>query len=280
MSQAEDLLRQGQPDAALAALTEQVKKSPGDSKLRVFLAQLLCINGAWERALTQLKTAAELDAAAIPMRQMISDAIACEALRKDVFAGRRSPMVFGEPEEWLALLIESLLQAGAGQMALSEDLNARALDAAPASSGRIDGVPFSWIADADSRLGPVLEAVINGRYYWVPFSRLSEVNTEKPVDLRDLVWLPARLAFTNGGEAFALLPVRYPGTETLEDGALRLSRRTEWKETRPGKFVGLGQRLLCTDASEAGLLEVRNIVFDEVQAPEGEGTASPDATEA
>ncbi len=270
MSQAEDLLRQGQPDAALAALTEQVKKAPGDSKLRVFLSQLLSVNGAWERAVTQVKTAAELDAAAIPMRQMMTDAINCETIRNDVFAGRRSPMVFGEPEEWLAFLIESLLQAGAGQHALADDLNARALEAAPASSGTVDGVPFQWIADADSRLGPVLEAIINGRYYWVPYSRLAEINTEKPSDLRDLIWLPARLAFTNGGEAFALLPVRYPGTEKLEDGALRLSRRTEWKESRPGKFQGLGQRLVCTDASEAGLLEIRSIVFDAVEATEGD----------
>lgn len=277
MSQAEDLLRQGQPDAALAALTEQVRKAPGDAKLRVFLAQLLCVNGAWERALAQLKVAAELDPSAIPMQQMIGDAIGCEAVRRDVFAGKRSPMVFGEPEPWLALMIESLLQSGTGQHALAQDLNERALDAAPASSGMLDGKRFEWIADADSRIGPVLEAVVNGRYYWVPFTRLSEVNTEAPADLRDLVWLPARLAFTNGGEAFALLPVRYPGTELLEDGATRLSRRTEWKETQPGHYAGLGQRLLCTDTGESGLLEIRNIVLDVAAGGEDEGESVPDA---
>ena len=34
--------------------------------------------------------------------------------------------------------------------------------------------------------GQVLEAVINGRYYWVPFSRVAELTTEPPEDLRDL----------------------------------------------------------------------------------------------
>ena len=86
-------------------------------------------------------------------------------------------MVFGEPDQWLALLIESRLLVGRGEAAHSEELRLRAFEEAPASSGSIDGRPFEWIADADSRLGPVLEAIINGRYYWVPFARLSEVTT-------------------------------------------------------------------------------------------------------
>ena len=39
--------------------------------------------------------------------------------------------------------------------------------------GSLNGQPFEWVADADSRLGPVMEAIINGRYYWVPFARLA-----------------------------------------------------------------------------------------------------------
>ena len=34
---------------------------------------------------------------------------------------------------------------------------------------------FEWIADADDRLGPVLEAIVNGRYYWVPFERVRRI---------------------------------------------------------------------------------------------------------
>jgi type VI secretion system protein ImpE len=45
----------------------------------------------------------------------------------------------------------------------------------------------------------VLEAVVNGRYYWVPWSRLSKVAIEAPTDLRDRVWMPASLMFSNGG---------------------------------------------------------------------------------
>src|SRR5215831_7986344 len=180
---AEQNLRNGDPASALARLTEDVRARPSDAKLRVFLFQLLCVLGQWERALTQLKVASELDALALPMAQMYGDAVRCEAIRDEVFEGKKSPMVLGEPEQWLALLIESRLRAGRGEAAQSEDLRLRAFDEAPPSSGQIDGHPFEWIADADPRLGPVLEAIINGRYYWVPFSRITMLTLEKPEDL-------------------------------------------------------------------------------------------------
>ena len=265
-SEAELLVRGGDPRAALAKLTEAVRAKPADAGLRIFLAQLLCVLGQWERAHTQLNVVADMDKLAIPMRETVGHAIRCELMRAQVFAGKRSPMVFGQPDEWLALLIESMLQAGQGHDDMSRDLAARAFDAAPAASGQIDDQPFEWIMDADSRLGPVLEACVNGRYYWVPFSRLSRVTFEAPEDLRDCVWMPAQLMFTNGGETVALVPTRYPGSQDSSDGFINLARKTEWAEIGPDRWAGLGQRVLATDAGEHDLMAVRVITLDEVPA--------------
>ena len=256
---AEQSLRNGDPAASLALLQEQVKAQPANAKLRVFLFQLLCVLGQWERALNQLKVASGLDAGTLAMAQTYGDAVRCEAIRRDVFDGKKSPMIFGEPEQWLALLIESLLVAARGEPARAEQLRRQAFEDAPASAGDINGQPFEWIADADSRLGPVLEAVINGRYYWLPFSRLSAVTVEPPEDLRDVVWMPAHLAFENGGEAVALIPTRYPGSERSEDGLIALARKTEWREVAPGVHHGLGQRLLTTDGGDLPLMELRTL---------------------
>ncbi|SFG09411.1 type VI secretion system protein ImpE [Duganella sp. CF458] len=256
---AEQSLRNGDPAAALQLLQESVRLYPGDAKLRIFLFQLLLVLGQWDRALTQLGVAAELDASALAMAQVYGDAIRCEAQRSRVFDGSTSPMVFGQPEEWLALLIESSLQAGRGQLQQAAQLREMAFERAPVSGGTIDGQSFSWIADADPRLGPVLEAVINGKYYWLPFSHLKEIAFEAPEDLRDVVWTPAQFAFTNGGEAAGLIPTRYPGSESCGDGALLLGRRTEWLETAPGMYRGLGQRMLATDAGELPLMDIRCI---------------------
>jgi type VI secretion system protein ImpE len=267
---AEQSLKGGDPAAALAHLQEQVRAKPADSRLRVFLFQLLCVTGQWDRALTQLGVASNLDPEAMAMAQTYGDAIRCEAVRDQVFAGKKSPLIFGEPEQWLALLIESLLVSGGGELERSSELRALAFDAAPATKGTIDNRPFEWISDADSRLGPVLEAVINGRYYWVPFSRLIKIEFEPPEDLRDLVWLPARLQFANGGESVALIPSRYSGSSASADGLIVLARKTVWEEIATDSHRGLGQRIFATDAEEVPILETRAILLEPAEEAEPE----------
>jgi type VI secretion system protein ImpE len=263
---AEAALRAGDPHAALKHLTSAVRAKPADAKLRVFLAQLLCVLGQWERAHTQLNVVADMSAETVAMRETVGHAIRCELMRAKVFAGARTPMVFGQPDEWLAMLIESLLQKGQGDATMADDLAARAFDAAPEVQGTIDGERFAWLADADSRLGPVLEACVNGRYYWVPLSRLTRVVFDPPVDLRDCVWMPAQLVFANGGETVALIPTRYPGSEASEDGAICMARKTEWFDAGNDRWFGLGQRVLATDVGEHALMSVRTIELDDVSA--------------
>ncbi len=259
---AEQALKEGDARRALQLLTDQVRAHPQDAKLRVFLFQLLCVLGQWDRAQNQLKVALELDAAMLPMVQTYREAIACETLRRLVFAGQKAPMLFGEPESWIALLIEAQLREGRGDLADATRLRAQALAEAPAVSGTVDGQTFEWIADADSRLGPTLEAVINGRYYWLPWNRLSAVTIEAPVDLRDAIWMPANFTFSNGGETVGLIPTRYPDTVLADGDLCALARRTEWRESAGGSWIGLGQRVLATNVHEVGLMDVRSVVLD------------------
>ena len=258
---AEHAVREGDLEEALRNLQDQVRKEPSKAELRVFLFQLLAVMGQWERANTQLNVAADLDAKALAMAQMYREAISCERLRAEVFGGRKSPVVFGEPDEWVALLIESLLADGTRRADQAQALRARAFEAAPASQGTIDGEPFEWIADADMRLGPVCEAVINGRYYWVPFGRIARIHLDEPTDLRDVVWMPAHFQFANGGDAVGVIPTRYPGSEVADDPRIRLARQTVWHENSPDVFFGIGQRVLATDAGEHSLMDVRAILI-------------------
>lgn len=268
---AEQSLKDGDPAAALAQLQEQVRGQPSDVRLRVFLFQLLCVLGQWERALNQLKVVSGLDPGALAMEQTYGDAVRCEAIRAQVFRGAKSPLIFGEPEQWLALLIESLLLEGQGARERSEHLRLQAFEEAPVSAGTIDDRPFEWIADADSRLGPVLEAVINGRYYWVPFARLAKIHITPPEDLRDIVWMPAHLHFENGGEAVALIPTRYPGSELQADGLIALARRTVWDEVGANAYRGLGQRVFASNVDDVPIMEVRTISLNGASSDEQHG---------
>jgi type VI secretion system protein ImpE len=262
MNLAEQHLQEGRLQEALVELQNQVRKDPANPKLRTFLFQLLSILGEWDRALTQLNVAGELDAANLPMVQTYREAIRCEVLRKDIFSGHKTPVVFGEPAQWIALLQEALKLNADNRFAEARNLRDQAFDQAPATPGSVNGNAFNWIADADTRLGPMLEAIVNGHYYWVPFHQIREIHIEEPADLRDFAWMPAHFIWANGGEAFGLIPTRYPGSETANDPAIRLARKTEWQEQSEESFIGLGQRLLSTDENDYAVMDVREIKFN------------------
>ncbi|CAB3791616.1 hypothetical protein LMG28688_03339 [Paraburkholderia caffeinitolerans] len=275
---AEESLRAGDLDACLKQLQDQVRGDPANASYRVFLFQLLAVQGAWERALTQLNVVGDLDAAALPMVQLYRDALQCEALREDVFAGRRAPLIFGEPTAWLALLIEALRLDGSGDFKAAAACRANALEQARPTAGTLNSEPFAWIADADARLGPTLEVILNGRYYWVPFERIRRIELEAPDDLRDRVWMPAIFTWANEGQAAGLIPVRYPGTLSAavthggNANALALARATEWVEAGGGEFDEarpFGQRMFTTDENDYALFDVRTLVLD-AEAPAGE----------
>lgn len=260
--QAEQTLRDGKTSQALTELQQEIRRNPSDPKLRVFLFQLLAIQGQWERALVQLNTAAELDPAALAMAQMYREALRCEALRTEVFAGKRSPLIFGEPPAWIGLLVEALRHTAQGQHAAAERLREQAFEAAEAIGGTVDGRRFEWLADADPRLGPTVECIVAGRYFWAPLQNIRQIVIEKPVDLRDLVWMPVHFTWSNGGDAVGLIPTRYPGSEHSQDEAIRMARKTLWVEASPGTTLGLGQRLLATDAGDYALMDTREIELD------------------
>jgi type VI secretion system protein ImpE len=254
-----ELVQAGQLEAGLAALQADIRSKPEDPKLRLFLFQLDCVLGRFDKALTQLQVVASLNAETMLLAQIFRPVIACELLRREVFAGKRTPLIFGEPMEWLGALIQANDLTAKGEFAAAAQSRANAFEAAPASQGKVNGQSFEWIADADSRLGPVLEAIIEGKYYWIPFCRIQKIETEPPADLRDLVWTPARFTWTNAGNAVGHIPARYPGTDESTDNALRLARKTQWQQREGDTYLGLGQRILATDANEYPLLECRTV---------------------
>ena len=262
MSLAEQHLQQGNLPEALIQLQNQIKKDPANAKLRTFLFQLLSVQGEWDRALTQLNVAGDLDAANLAMVQTYREAIACEVLRKKIFQGGKTPVVFGEPTQWIALLQQALKLNAQQQHKEAQTLREQAFDLAPATQGSINGEAFDWIADADVRLGPVLEAIINGHYYWIPFQQIQQIQIEEPADLRDVVWMPAHFVWINGGDAYGLIPTRYPDSETAADSAIRLARKTEWTELDDTMVIGLGQRLLSTNENDYALMDIREIKFN------------------
>ena len=172
--------------------------------------------------------------------------------------------MFGQPSQWIALLLQALKLTVQQKFQEAKNLREQAFELAPPSSGIINGDNFDWLADADVRIGPMLEAIINGQYYWVPFQHIKALQIEEPADLRDVVWMPAHFVWQNGGDTVGLIPTRYPNSEIHQDPALKLARSTEWQEPDEGLFVGLGQRLLSTNNNDYALMDIREITFADI----------------
>ncbi len=269
-------LRNADLATSLKSLQTEVRDNPSEPKHRIFLFQLLSILGQWDRALGQLNVLRDLNAESLSMVQTYQETLNCEALRADVFSGKRSPLLFGEPDPWMALMLESLKLAGQGKESESAKMRENALQEAPTMSGTlsmfpektsadepatVESFPFDWLADADSRIGPFLEAIINGKYFWIPFQRIGSIALEKVSDLRDLVWLPARFEWANGGETVGFIPTRYVDSQSQTDDQVRLGWKTVWNQVGEGTYVGLGQRVLATDADEYALTKIQKIEF-------------------
>jgi type VI secretion system protein ImpE len=261
MADADEFLRKGDLKGARHALVEAVKRAPDDQQARMFLFQLFCVLGEWEKAKTQLRTLAQLSPEAQMLAVVYNQTIDAETTRADAFAGKAQPALLVSGSTWAGDLAAALGAFAQGRIDEGVEQRDRAFDACPDTPGEIDGMAFDFIADADGRFGPAFEAVVHGKWGLVPFESVARIKTEGPKDLRDLVWLPVELEFRTGQSAAAMLPARYPGTEASEDAELLLARGTDWRDMPWGQ-AGVGQRLwTLSGGQDVGLLSFRNLIF-------------------
>lgn len=257
---AQSLLRSGDIAGARAALAGELRRSPADGRLRQFFWQLLALVGEWDKAEQQLRTLSTTDPKAMMLGSVYNQALAAMRTRAAVLSGAERGRSLVGSEPWVERLLDALQAFGRGDAGAAL-LSDAALEDAPASAGSIDGEAFGWIADADQRFGPMLEAVIGDNYGFVPFAACKRIKVSEPVDLRDTVWLPIEIETRSGQTSMAFAPVLYPGTTDSGDNALILARRTDWS-AQAGIEVGTGQRVIATDTADHGILAIRDIRLD------------------
>lgn len=258
----EQQLKNGELTAAIAANKAAIRKAPTDPDLRFMLFQTLSLAGDWEGASNQLVAYSELVGRQSPLPIVFNEVIHAEVRRKHVFMGDEAPTIFGEPPEWVSYLVQALACSARADHAKAAMLRAEALDRASPVSGSVNGVPFDWIMDADSRLGTMFEAIIHGQYYWIPQARLRSVTLEKPTQARDVIWAPASMTLENNAELSVFVPMRYPGAGSWKSDALKLARQTDYETPAEGFYIGLGQKVLMTNDGDFPLLDVRQIEFN------------------
>ena len=256
----------------LASITAQIQANPADADLRAAFVQLLCLAGNWKRAQTQLKSWLAMLPQAQPTVTLLQQAIAGEVLREAALRGEADPQLPGSAWPWCNLMLAALKADIAGDSVAGATLRAQALDSAEASAGRAvaqEGESsFAWLMDGDSRFGPICEAIANGRYYWIPFAAIAEMEFQAPASVTDLVWRHTRLQLVDGSEQICQIPVRYPLQEGADERFLRASI-TEWQalDGDEGQFIGHGQKMWLSDEADFPLLTLQQMIFNETELP-------------
>ena len=228
---ARELFQAGRLDEAVVALGSEVRDNPTDVRRRTFLFELLCFQGAWDRAEKHLNVLADATPDAKMGAVLYMASLHAERVRHDTFAKKEFP-----PAAALA--------------------NPR--------GGTLNGKSFTEFEDSDPRVGARLELFAAGAYLWIPLAHVESIETEAPKRLRDLLWLPTLVrtgpAFKGTELGEVLMPVLAPFSWQRPDDNVRLGRSTEFDEV-DGLSVPFGQRVFLADGEEVPILEIRKLEF-------------------
>jgi type VI secretion system protein ImpE len=226
---ARELYQAGHLGAAVQALGAELRDNPTDARRRVFLFELLCFAGEYDRAEKHLDVLAQSGPEAATGALLYRAALAAERTRNRLFEKRDYPTAV----------------------------------APTPVRGVLNGKPFESIEDADPRVGARIEVYAAGDYLWLPLAHLASLQMEPPKRLRDLLWIPTlvhtgpQLQERELGEV--LMPALSPFSFRHSGDAVRLGRATVWETAENGEEIPFGQKLLLVDGEEFPLLEVRTL---------------------
>ncbi|SPB15128.1 virulence protein, SciE type [Caballeronia novacaledonica] len=232
----------------------KIRAQPASAAHRWALFQLLCMTGDWTRAIQQLQLWAKLGKEQDRMAQVFRDLIRAECWRAKVMTGEERPSFVLEPPAWVEGLAEALRLSAEGRIDEADATREAALDAAPLTVARTPQGIAEWVADSDSRLGPVFEIVTAGHYRWVPFADIATWHVTPPSALIDLVWAPCVLTLVDGSIVRGFVPARYAGSESGSD-AIRRGRETLWRESGRTGVIALGRKTWATAQGDFGVFD-------------------------
>jgi type VI secretion system protein ImpE len=241
-------------DQQIQETETQIRAQPANAAHRWALFQLLCMTGDWARAIQQLQLWAKLGKDRDRMAQVFRDLIRAECWRAKVMTGQERPSFVLEPPVWIEGLVDALRLSAEGHLDEADEAREAALDAAPLTAARTPQGGSEWVADSDSRLGPVFEIITAGHYRWVPFADIATWHVTPPSALIDLIWAPCVLTLIDGSNVRGFVPARYSGSESGSD-AVRIGRETLWRETGRTGVIALGQKTWATAQGDFSVFE-------------------------
>jgi len=178
-----------------------------------------------------------------------------------VFSGAAAPRFLFPPPDYITAALEVVHTLAKAPADAGERL-AAVEEQTPAFKGKMGDTPFTQFRDADDRVAAVLELFHGADYVWLPLAQVASIAITPPRRLRELVWVHAHVETYEGSGGDVFLPVRYPGSASDPDPAVRLGRQTVWDAIEDQVVVGRGRRVFLVDDREVSLLELGATEFE------------------
>jgi len=255
MEEATRLFDAGQLGAAIQSISQEVKARPSDVQPRIFLFELLCFAGDFDRAERQLEAIGHQSASAELGVQVYLNNIKAERDRLKLFSDGLEPHFLIEPPSYVDLQLTAINRLREGNYSDARELLDRAEEERPALAGKLPGSQFSDFRDYDDRIGPVLELIVRDKYTWLPFEQINRLKIARPKQLRDLMWAPAQIEGADGTVGEVFVPALYVGSSKHENDQVKLGRMTDWTCVSEDLYLGAGLRLFMVADDGRGSVE-------------------------
>jgi type VI secretion system protein ImpE len=260
---AKELFDAGRLSDAINQLNQDIKTNPRDTRNRIFLFELLCFSGDFQRAELQLETIGQLsnDAKVEIGTQVYKNLLEAEKSRARFFKNGGEPKFLSKAPAYAGLHLAAMTALRDNRPAQAEKLLAESENSRINIAGQADSQPFNNLRDCDDLLAPFLEVIVQRDYVWVPFENIKQLEIAAPAKLRDLIWIPAKVELRNDPLGEVYLPCLYSASSDHPDDRVKLGRMTDWNTLGEGCVLGAGQRMFFVDDTERPIHEVRKIDF-------------------
>ncbi len=262
MEEAKRLLDAGDLSGAIESILNFVRSNPTDIPARIFLFELSCFSGDWDRADKQLDVIGHQDADAMIGSLIYRQNFKAERDRANFFSDSLQPGILAPPPEYVGDLIQVNNRIREGNTAEARALLDKIEEDRPAFKARINGAEVSDFRDYNDTTMCIFEVMFKDQYVWLPMEQVAKVKFFKPKTLRDLYWIQADVELVEGTRGEMFFPSMYSGSWKHADDQVCLGRKTEWRDIGDEIFIGEGTKLFWMDGKDRSILEIETIEFE------------------
>jgi type VI secretion system protein ImpE len=216
-----------------------------------------------DKADKQLDALRDLDPKSMMTVAMFRQLIRSEQAREQFYQDGRIPEFIDKPSPDIELRLRAAVLIRDGNKSEAARLLAEAESQRTPARGTCNDRAFDEFRDGDDLTASFFEVyTATGKYYWLPFEKVEEIEFRPPERPRHLLWRSARLAMRDAPEIEVHLPALYAGSAKHSDMHARIGRTTDWLGGDNEPMRGVGQRTFLAGDEAISLMEIKTVRFD------------------